>query len=729
MPEKITKFRRGEFQIAFIKIVINAGTAGIRYDDIIKKMEESLNFNEYELSFNQSGGMRWKTFISFGVIPLVKFGYLRRESNKFWATDQSNDAIVTEPTAFRDELKQKWDEAHDGTNGVESTVTDVSAQATDADIYIDPSLYLNNERTVFKRVDYDLSALLHYIDIGDIGLPDIQRPFVWTSAKVRDLFDSMYKGFPVGYLLFWSNAGVDGSRFIGTGERVRTIPHLLIVDGQQRLTSLFAVFKGRSVVDSNYKERTLEIAFRPRDGHFEVCDAAIRKDPEYVPSISELWSSNKSSWTLVNDFLKKLETKRVLSDTQKETISHNLDRLFDLQKYPFTALEISSKVQEEQVADIFVRINSEGVKLNQGDFILTLLSVFWDEGRKELEMFCRDARIPPQIGHPSPYNHFFTPDPDQLLRVEVAIGFYRGRLRTVYQLLRGKDLESGQILQNKREEQFTILKEAQRQTLDLSNWHGYFKCLIGSGFRSGELVTSEISLIYCYVFYLIGKITFKMSDGDLERLIGRFFFAVTISNRYVSSFESTIESDLNQIKAATNKNEYSMTIEKMISETITNDFWNITLPNSLDSSSARNPSYSAYLAAQNKLGAVVLFSKNRTVAEMLDPTIRANRKMLEKHHIFPRAWLEEEGIDDLKMINQIANFALIDWEKNSDISDTSPREYVRIIKDQFDDNLWEKMCAAHALPPKWDQLPYEEFLLKRRTLMAQIIKKGFEAIS
>ena len=74
-----------------------------------------------------------------------------------------------------------------------------------------------DQKTCFKRVDYDLSDLLHYVDLGDIGLPDIQRPFVWSNSKVRDLFDSMYKGFPVGYLLFWENAVVSGVRQIGEG--------------------------------------------------------------------------------------------------------------------------------------------------------------------------------------------------------------------------------------------------------------------------------------------------------------------------------------------------------------------------------------------------------------------------------------------------------------------------------------------------------------------------------
>ena len=96
-------------------------------------------------------------------------------------------------------------------------------------------------KTCFKKVDYDLAGLLHYIEIGDIGLPDIQRPFVWSNAKVRDLFDSMYRGFPVGYLLFWENAAANGAKQIGLDGKQHQFPSRLIVDGQQRLTSLYAV--------------------------------------------------------------------------------------------------------------------------------------------------------------------------------------------------------------------------------------------------------------------------------------------------------------------------------------------------------------------------------------------------------------------------------------------------------------------------------------------------------
>ena len=342
-------------------------------------------------------------------------------------------------------------------------------------------------KTCFRRVDYDLQALLNYIDHNDIGLPDIQRPFVWSNAKVRDLFDSMYRGFPVGYLLFWENAHTDGARQIGVEERQHTVPSRLIVDGQQRLTSLYAVFGGKKVLDKEYRERTIEIAFRPRDGRFEVADAATRRDPEWIANISTLWTSGKSSYSIVKGFLQSLGAKSALTDEEEERISHSIDRLFDLQKYPFTALEIASTVDEEQVADIFVRINSEGVRLNQADFILTLMSVFWDEGRKALETFCRQSRkAPDATAGPSPFNHLIQPDPDQLLRVAVALGFGRGRLRSVYQVLRGKDLETDEFSDERRVAQFQVLKDAQADVLDVTRWHQFLLCLIGAGFRSDK---------------------------------------------------------------------------------------------------------------------------------------------------------------------------------------------------------------------------------------------------
>ena len=586
---------------------------------------------------------------------------------------------------------------------------------------------MNDMKTLFKKVDYDLTGLLHYIDIGDIGLPDIQRPFVWSASKVRDLFDSMYRGFPIGYLLFWANSNVDGARQIGMGQKPHKIPSLLIVDGQQRLTSLYSVFRGKPVLDDDYQERRIEIAFRPRDSKFEVADAATRRDPEFIPDISVIWSSGSSSRKLVNDFLSQLSEKQTLTEDEEEKISHNLDRLFDLQKYPFTALEISPVVNEEQVADIFVRINSEGVKLNQADFILTLLSVFGEDLRVALEKFSRESRIPPVKGA-SPYNHFIDVAPDQLLRVAVALGFYRGRLKSVYQILRGKDPDTDSFSAKLREEQFSKLRASQTTTLNLTYWHQFFNALVGAGFRSSELISSENALLYSYSFYLIGKTRFNIEDHFLDKLIGRWFYAVTLSGRYTGSPETVMDSDLNAVKDLKNGDAFIKHLSKIIDDTLTGDFWNITIPNELDTSSPRSPALFAFYAAQNILHAPVLFS-NKKISQLLDPTLKTKKKPLNRHHLFPRGYLESMGIEDLKLINQAANYAILEWPDNINISDDQPSKYLPMMQKRFKEDEWEKMCKLHALPDGWENMDYDIFLQKRRQLMSTIMRQGFESLT
>lgn len=589
---------------------------------------------------------------------------------------------------------------------------------------------MNETKTCFKRVDYDLSTLLHYIDIGDIGLPDIQRPFVWSNSKVRDLFDSMYRGFPVGYLLFWENGQVNGTKQIGIGEKTHLVPLRLIVDGQQRLTSLYAVFRGQKVLDVDYRERKIEIAFHPQDGKFEVCDAAIRKDPEWIPDISEIWSSGKSSYQIVKNFLKSIQkAKGNLSEQEEDLISHNLDRLFDLQKYPFTALEIASTVDEEEVADIFVRVNSEGVKLNQADFILTLMSVFWDEGRAALEQFCRESRRPPTAqSEPSPFNHLIQPDPDQLLRVSVALGFHRGRLKAVYNILRGKDIDTGEFSPERREQQFSILREAQGRVLNLTHWHQFLSVIIGTGFKSSELISSQNALLYAYAFYLIGRDRFKAPEHILGKLIGRWFFFTSLTGHYTaSSPETVMDGDLNRVKNIEKWEQFAQVLNDVMKTELTEDYWNVTLPARLETSSARNPELFAYMAAQIQLGSPVLFSYKK-IADLLDPSLKPKKKLLERHHLFPRAWLEKQGIYDLKEINQQANFALLEWPDNIDISDAPPFEYVPELKNRFPENVLREMYEMHALPENWETLPYEDFLRQRRKLMAALIRRGYEAL-
>ena len=398
-------------------------------------------------------------------------------------------------------------------------------------------------QVLFRKVDYSLTKLIEDIDLGEIGLPDIQRPFVWPDTKVRDLFDSMYRGYPIGYLLFWENGLLGEYRVIGTNRKQKA-PRLLIVDGQQRLTSLYAVVKGTPVIGKDYREHPIRIAFHPKEEKFEVSNSAISRDPEWIPDISRLWDNSTSRNKFVKAFVNRLRQSRIISDDEEDQITESIGRLFELKDYPLTALELSSSLDEDKVAEIFVRINSKGTPLNQADFILTLMSVFCDEGRSELEQFCRQAKHPPVDNGPSPYNHFIQPDPDQLLRVSVALGFRRARLEHVYSLLRGKDLQTREFDDERRDRQFVILREAQSETLDLQNWHEFFKALLRAGYRSSAYISSQNAILYTYALWLIGKHDFNMDLYRLRNVIARWFFMVSLTGRYTDSPESRMEQDL-----------------------------------------------------------------------------------------------------------------------------------------------------------------------------------------
>ena len=144
--------------------------------------------------------------------------------------------------------------------------------------------------TLFTKVDYSLDNLISYIEIGDIGLPDLQRPFVWTDNKVRELFDSVYRGYPIGNFLFWQNITGGQNRTIGTDQKQKE-PRLLVVDGQQRLTSMYAVIKSVPVVRANHTTSKLVVSFNPLTEEFRVSNDVNSKDKKFLPDISVLSKS------------------------------------------------------------------------------------------------------------------------------------------------------------------------------------------------------------------------------------------------------------------------------------------------------------------------------------------------------------------------------------------------------------------------------------------------------
>jgi len=584
-------------------------------------------------------------------------------------------------------------------------------------------------KTIYKEISSTLSQLLGDIELGKLALPDIQRPFVWKKSAVRDLLDSMYRGFPIGYLMLWHAAEVS-SKMIGTDGKQHT-PSEFIIDGQQRLTSLYAVMKGREVVFKDFSKGHIRIAFRPRDGRLDVSDAAIYKDPEYIADVTDLWV--KEDWEVTNAFIERLRTSdpNALAEGKEKELRNNIGRLSGLVDYPFQGVQIGHEVDEERVAEIFMRVNSGGTPLTQADFILTLLSVFREDDRRRLEAFAEASTLIPSDGHASPYNHLITPSPDQLLRVAILVGFKRGRLQSALALLRGGNVDGGELTEAERDAQLDTLTAAIDKVLDLTNWHEYLKTLMAAGFRRSTEISSQNNAVLVYALYLIGRHEHGLSHSELRSTIARYFFMSSLTGRYTGSFETQITMDVQGLAQAANGEEYLEWLQRTVSTTLTPDYWSTALPHELATSAARGPGLFAYAASLCLLNArVPPFAAadggkaSIFLRDLLDPVMQPKKQPLERHHLFPRAYLEQHGVAGTRMINQIANLTYVEWPENIDIGAKAPSEYWPPLADQFS----PQDLFHHALPEGWATMPYEEFLNARRELLAEVIRKGFESI-
>jgi len=236
-----------------------------------------------------------------------------------------------------------------------------------------------------------------------------------------------------------------------------------------------------------------------------------------------------------------------------------------------------------------------------------------------------------------------------------------------------------------------------------------------------------MTLVYTYTLFLIGKRDFRVEDFTLRNLIARWFFMTLLTGRYTNSPETIMEQDLARLRDIKDAAGFIALLDRFILDTLTEDCWNITLPNELATSSPRSPSLFAYNAALNLLDARVLFSKMR-VAELLDPAVKARKSAIERHHLFPKGYLAKLGIKELRDTNQIDKYALAEWSDNIDIADHSPAAYFPRYAERFSAEELSQMCYWHALPTGWEQMGYHEFIEARRQCIAAIIREGFERL-
>lgn len=587
---------------------------------------------------------------------------------------------------------------------------------------------------IFSNTTLTVNQLIEKIDTGELGLPELQRPFIWKDSKVRDLFDSLMRGYPIGYLMLWECPSLEKKKSIGVDLHSYDSPKEVIIDGQQRLTSLYAVMKGKKVINSKFDEKSIIISYNPLQDKFEVGYQATKKDPEWIYNISDVYTTS-SSFKFINSFIKRLSEYReckggVLTEAEQDTISENINAIVNLKNHTLPVFDIKANAEEEDVSEIFVRVNSGGVSLKQNDFILTLLSLYWDEGRKEIEEFSKESTFPTK-GKTTSYNQITTVAAQDLIRVVMAYAFDRARLKYGYKLLRGADFDKrGAVDGELRIQRFDTLKDKLPDVLDVHSWHEFLKAIMNAGYLSGDLILSGNAIFYSYAFYLIAKHRFHASYNENMYLTSLWFFYASLVSLYTGSFESTVESHLNSIKDLSTLKEYKDFILSRVNERLTNDYFDITLVGSegLAVSGKGNNAWNAYVAALNIMDAKILFSKsNLLVSKLFEPGTDGNRKSLEKHHLFPKAHMKAQGYTDAK-INQMANYAFIDWKDNMDILDDAPSVYYPIVCEGRSDEEILRMEEENALPHGWENMPYEDFLVERRKLMAAKIKQAFDLL-
>lgn len=589
-----------------------------------------------------------------------------------------------------------------------------------------------------------IQTLLSWIRSGEIAIPEIQRPFVWDSTKVRDLIDSLYAGFPVGYIIVWKNPDVrlkDGT--ISSGKKI-------LIDGQQRITALQAAIVGEPVIGSNYRKKRIKIAFQPLEQRFEVANPAIEKDVAWIPDIAPLYEADFSSMGFVIRYCNKNQ----LDESQWDKVETAISKLRQIQNNSSGVIELSHQLDIAQVTEIFIRINSKGVVLSQADFAMSKISsddrFGGNQIRKTMDYFCHLMQKPEDFEAIrqndtefaasedfskikwiiNEHEEIYVPDYTDVLRVAFTFKFLRGRIADLVSLLSGRDFNSRDYQESIAEESFVKLKEGVLEFVSKTNFQRYLMIVKSTGIVSPAMIRSQNVLNFGYALYLLLRA--KGEDSAIiEKVVRRWIVLAILTGRYSGSPESTFDYDIKRFQA----NDPREFLEHTEAGELSDAFWNNTLVTKLDTSVASSPMFHVFLMAQVKMGDCGFLSEEIDVKSLIE-------QRGDIHHIFPKKYLQKCGIKERGLYNQIANYVYTQSEINVKIKDQAPKEYMAQVKQQCTggnavyggiDSLvkLETNMAANCIPEEifdMDYTQFEDFLEKRRHLMAQKIRRYYELL-
>jgi len=597
------------------------------------------------------------------------------------------------------------------------------------------------ETTKYSVNQQLIETVLAWVKSEEVAIPEIQRPFVWNSTKVRDLIDSLYNGYPIGYLIAWLNPNVKlkNGKF-SEGKKI-------LIDGQQRIVALSASILGNKVINKDYKKINIKISFNPIDERFEVYNSAIAKDPEWISDIAPIINGEIDTLEFVDDYLKKNTC------LDRNTLYKKIYKLSQIIKKQVGFIELSHDLDIETVTEIFIRINSKGVILGQADFAMSKIAVDkkYDGTnlRKCIDYFCHLAIYPDFYSQlletdkefvgteyfqklswlKNENDDIYDPSYTDLLRVAFTSEFERGRLSDLVSLLSGRNFETRTYEEDIVKNSFTLLKKGVLNFINETNFKRFIMIIKSAGFISPELIRSQNVLNFAYILYLKLR-ALKYHSGDIEKFVRKWFVLSVLTGRYSSSTETRFDFDIKQI-AKKDFGEYLKNIEE---GELSDAFWNNSLIQSLDTSVASSPYFNVYLASQVKANDKGFLSKDISVNNLI--THRG-----DIHHVFPKDYLKKHGLKRAQY-NQIANYVYMQLEININIGNKSPDIYFKELEDQCaggiekygsmsDLNELKKNLKMNCVPLDIFNMNidhYEDFLAQRRKLIVGKLKRYYYSL-
>ena len=587
-----------------------------------------------------------------------------------------------------------------------------------------------------------INIILSWILEKEIAIPEIQRPFVWDPTKVRDLMDSLYQAYPIGYLITWKNPDVrlkDGK--ISSGKKI-------LIDGQQRITALRAAVLGEKIIDQEYKEKRIIISFNPQTEKFETLNPAIEKDVTWIADISELLGREG---TLLNSVNKYCENN---PEVAKDLIERNITRLLEIKNKQVGIIELEANLDIETVTEIFIRINSKGVVLSQADFAMSKIASYDTEDnfgvnlRKSIDYFAHLAREPKffklieendrefansiyldKLSWLKKENDdLYDPDYGDILRVCFTKEFERGRMSELVGLLSGRNFETKAFEQAIVEESFQRLSSAVLEFINETHFKRFLMIIRSSGFVSPALIRSQNALNFAYIVYLKLR-ELNVNDALIEKYTKKWFVMSIITGRYSGSPESKFDFDIKNIVKHGMEN-YLKSIED---SELSDNFWKVSLVSNLDRATINSPFINVFFAAQVKARDNGFLANDITVEDMI--THRG-----DIHHLFPKEYLKSK-FSSRGDYNQIANFVYAQTEVNIKIGKKSPKDYFEGVIEQCkggklkyggitdEAELYDNL-EQHSIPKEIINMTiddYPGFLEMRRKLMAKKIEKYYKS--